>query len=148
MKYLIFIYFLVALISCKKDADMAPNGGATPSYSYQSPLFSKWILNNTESNTKINYNVVLELKNEKNEKGNFILNGKSSINFYSADFLVNDKKITISNILSTEIAGDSKATSFENDYLKRLSEVETYSIDQGMLTLSGKNQKMIFKVSN
>ncbi|WP_255069597.1 META domain-containing protein [Lacihabitans sp. LS3-19] len=147
MKYLIIILFAVSTISCKKDADMAPNG-ATPSFTYQSPLFSKWILNSNESKAKINYEIVLDLKNEKNEKGNFILNGKSSINFYSAEFVVNDKKITISNILSTEIAGDSKATSFENDYIKRLSEVESFSIDQGMLTLNGKNQKMIFKVSN
>jgi heat shock protein HslJ len=147
MKNLVFLVLVVSIISCKKAGEVTPKS-ATLGLTDHSELYSKWILKSTENTSKINYEVVLELKNERNEKGNFILNGKSSVNFYSAEFVLNDKKITISDMLSTQIAGDSKATNFENDYFKRLSEVETFRLDHGLLTLIGKNQKMTYKVSN
>ena len=147
MKNLVFLVLVVSIISCKKAGEVTPNS-ATLGLTDRSELYSKWILKSTENTSKINYEVVLELKNERNEKGNFILNGKSSVNFYSAEFVINDKKITISNIVSTKISGDSNSINFENDYFKRLSEVETFRLEQGLLTLNGKNQKMTYKVSN
>jgi heat shock protein HslJ len=91
--------------------------------------------------------VSLEFKNEKNEKGINIVTGKSSINFYQADFVGENNKMTINNLIMTQIAGNPEARAFETDYLKRISEVTNYSITSETLVLSSAKQKMTFKIN-
>jgi heat shock protein HslJ len=92
--------------------------------------------------------VILEFKNEKNEKRTNIVSGKSSINFYQADFVNENNKLKISNLIMTRIGGSIEASKFEDDYLKRLMEVTNYSISDQILILSSAKHQMTFKIYN
>lgn len=146
MRYFVFIIFLV-VNACKSDDAISPDKNYTFDLAASNILYSKWTLVSYESNKKINYDVVLQFKNEKNEKGTNIVTGKSSINFYQADFIAENNKMTISNLIMTQIAGNTEARTFETDYLKRISEVTNYSISDETLFLTSTKHKMTFKIN-
>ena len=134
---------LVALDSGQKNYGLAANS---------SVIYSQWKLVDFKGNTNFKYDVSVEFKADKNEKGFQVLNGKSSINFYLANFKINElkKEISISELIVTQIAGKEEERKFEDDYLKALQEVEKYEIKENLLTLylsgnTGKNIK--FKLS-
>jgi heat shock protein HslJ len=144
-----FVVILILLITaCKSDETIGPDKDYAMGLASKNVLYSKWLLASYESGKKIKYEVVLEFKNEKNEKGTYILSGKSSINFYQADFVIENNKMTINNLVVTEIAGSSEARDFETDYLKRISEVSNYSLVDQTLILTSAKQKMTFKLNN
>lgn len=147
MKYIIFIFFVLA-VSCKRDNAISPDQDGMAGLSVKNSIYTKWKLLGFETGERIAYEVVLEFKTEKNEKGSNILSGKSSINFYQADFSLNNNKITINNLTMTEIAGNTKAMALEKEYFKRLSEVTNFSIANEMLTLSSGKQNMTFQIIN
>ncbi|MBP6620036.1 MAG: META domain-containing protein [Leadbetterella sp.] len=147
MRYFVLILFLM-LNACKSDDAISPSDNYTAGLASRSSIYSKWKLVSFENNQKINYEVVLEFKNEKNEKGSQILSGKSIINFYQADFIIDGSKLVISNLSMTEIAGNASATAFEMEYLKRLSETTNFNISNETLNLSSAKQQMTFKLNN
>ena len=101
------------MFSCKNGDSIMPDDNKTAGLSVPNSLHSKWQLVEYETNEKIPYQIVLEFRNEKNEKGNWTLSGKSSVNFYQADYDFTGQKIKISNLIVTEIAGNLAATTFE-----------------------------------
>ena len=147
MKYLAIVFLWITL-SCKSEDSIMPDDNKTAGLAMPDKLQSKWQLVEYETNEKIPYQIVLEFRNEKNEKGNWTLSGKSSVNFYQADYDFTGQKIKISNLIVTEIAGNSAATTFEEKYLDRLLQVSDFIVKNEMLTLSSSKQKMIFKATN
>ncbi|MCP9753848.1 META domain-containing protein [Lacihabitans sp. CCS-44] len=147
MRYFLLILFLM-LNACKSGDAISPDDSYTIGLASRSSIHSKWKLVSFENNQKINYEVVLEFKAERNEKGRQILSGKSSINFYQADFIIENSKLVISNLSKTEIAGNASAEAFEAEYLKRLSETTNFNISSETLTLSTAKQQMTFKLNN
>ena len=145
MRYFILVIFLISN-ACKSNDDIGPNDDYIAGLASKSSIYSKWELVSYESNKKINYEVILEFKNEKNEKRTNIVSGKSSINFYQADFVNENNKLKISNLIMTRIGGSIEANKFEDDYLKRLMEVTNYSISDQILILSSAKQQMTFKI--
>ncbi|WP_255036149.1 META domain-containing protein [Lacihabitans soyangensis] len=147
MRYFVLILFLM-LNGCKSDDAISPDDNYIAGLASKSSIYAKWKLVSFENNQKINYEVVLEFKPEKNEKGSQILSGKSSINFYQADFIIDGSKLAINNLSVTEIAGNPSATAFETEYLKRLSETTNFKTSNETLTLSSAKQQMTFKLYN
>jgi heat shock protein HslJ len=146
MKYLAII-FLWVMFSCKNGDSIMPNDYKTAGLAVSNNLQAKWQLIEYEPNEKNPYQVVLEFRNEKNEKGSWILSGKSSVNFYQADYDFSGQKIKITNLTVTEIAGNSAATIFEEKYLERLLQVSDFIVKNETLTLSSLKHKMVFKLT-
>ena len=144
MRYFILVLFLI-LNACKSNDAISPDVNSIAQLARKSNIYSKWKLVSYESNKKINYEVVLEFKNEKRTN---IISGKSSINFYVADFINENNKLKISNLIMTRIGSSTEAGKFEDDYLKRLVEVTSYSISDENLILSSAKQQMTFKLYN
>lgn len=136
------------VFSCKSDDTIGPDQDRLVGLSVKNSIYTKWQLLGFETGERIPYEVVLEFKTEKNEKGRNILSGKSSINFYQADFSLNNNKITIDNLTMTEIAGNTKAMALEKEYFKRLSETTNFSIANEKLTLTSGKQNMTFQIFN
>ncbi len=136
------------MFSCKSGESIMPDNNKTAGLAVSNILQAKWQLFEYETNEKIPYQIVLEFKNEKNEKGNWTLSGKSSVNFYQADYDFTGQKIKISNLIVTEIAGNLTATTFEEKYLERLLLVSDFSVKNETLTLSSLKNKMVFKLTN
>jgi heat shock protein HslJ len=65
-----------------------------------------------------------------------------------ADFINENNKLKISNLIMTRIGSSTEAGKFEDDYLKRLVEVTSYSISDENLILSSAKQQMTFKLYN
>lgn len=147
MRYFVFIIFLL-INACKSDDALGPDKNYSFDLAARNIFYSKWKLVSYESNKKIKYDVILEFKNEKNEKGINIVSGKSSINFYQADFVTDNNKLKISNLIMTLIGGSPEARDFEDDYLRRIVEVTNYSISGETLVLSSAKQQMTFKLNN
>lgn len=136
------------MFSCISGESIMPDNNKTAGLAVSNILQAKWQLFEYETNEKIPYQIVLEFKNEKNEKGNWTLSGKSSVNFYQADYDFTGQKIKISNLIVTEIAGNLTATTFEEKYLERLLLVSDFSVKNETLTLSSLKHKMVFKLTN
>jgi hypothetical protein len=66
MRYFILVIFLISN-ACKSNDDIGPNDDYIAGLASKSSIYSKWELVSYESNKKINYEVILEFKNEKNE---------------------------------------------------------------------------------
>jgi len=117
-------------------------------------FFKKWKLISYENRKALSYNVIMELKPEKNERGFYILNGKSTINFYYAgfDFQEESKSFIINDISVTEIAGGKAEQEFETDYLNRLAKVGKYEISNDnksftLITSDTTPKKLYFTVA-
>lgn len=139
-------YFLAIILisfSCKNHESLTPNDNLDYNLATKDLIFGKWKLLENKLNTKFPYEIILELKNEKNEKGKYVLSGKSSINFYQASFTINDNYITIGSISVTEISGNALAKNFEEEYLRTLSEVNHFEISNETLTLNNNRDKLI-----
>lgn len=116
------------------------------------PLFADWMLFSFENNIQVSFDCSIELKDKKNEKGLYVLNGKGPVNFafatYDIDF--STQKIGIKELSYTEIAGSTAQNSFEDIFFKRLAKVDYYEINTTQNTLilylpKETGQKIIFK---
>lgn len=114
--------------------------------------FGKYKLLSYENNANINFNVDLEVKNEKDDDGHFIINGQSNVNFYFAKFEADFVKQTVKiyGVASTRIGGTARELQFERDYLERLSKVTSYQFSQDgskfILILPDSNKRIIYEV--
>lgn len=153
-KIIVALLFLFAwTTSCKGDEAVEPDGSAfaiAVANGYRLP-FGKYNLETYEDNKQILYDVVLEVKNEKDEDDLYIINGQSTINFYFAKFETDFQKqsITIHAVGSTKIQGSLPEAVFEQEYLERLANVQGYRLntDGDQLTLNlPDTKKMIFSL--
>jgi hypothetical protein len=154
--YLYLVLIAVLAFECKSE-ELAPSDVNEASFASATGRilypFGRYKLSAFENNPSIIYNVDLEIKNEKDSEGFFIINGQCNANFYFAKFEADFVKQTvkINGIASTKIGGTYNELLFEKDYLERMSKVVSYqfSLDGTKLIflLSEKNQKMIFDVN-
>lgn len=153
---LIFILSAV-LAGCKKEGGLSPldvlNGSAKRDNLATDQVFpfGKYNLFYYENGYKVPYDVVLEFKNEVNSRGDFIVSGKSCVNFYFATqtFNTDTNEVSILNLSSTKISGSEEKLEFEKDYLDRLASVVSYEIDSNRKKLilrmpESNNQYMVF----
>lgn len=121
-----FVFFGLFLFSC--ESEMENSLTAMDAYRNVQTPFGKWKLTNYADGKKITSDVTLEIKNETDASGNFIINGKSSVNFYfstcSIDF--NQKTMTFYGVGSTKISGPTADITFETNYYQLLAKVERY----------------------
>ena len=113
--------------------------------------FGKFELEAYENNTKSPFKIVLEIKNEKDKDGLFIINGQGTVNFYFAQFEADfaQQSMSIHGVGSTTIEGPDYKSKFESEYLDRLSRATGYSFNKegDKLTLHlNEDQKMIYLV--
>lgn len=120
---LIFLFTFSFLTSCsKKESEMPLLGDNISAQN----MIGNWKLKSFSNKAAIPYEVTLEIKEEE---GKFVLNGRSSVNFYFAALSVNEsnKTLKISDVGSTKMAGTTEANQFESKYFQYLSTATKYS---------------------
>ncbi|SOE21336.1 hypothetical protein SAMN06298216_1807 [Spirosomataceae bacterium TFI 002] len=158
-KILYILFIAVLAFGCKSE-DLGPSNDF---YEYEASFasatgrilypFGRYKLAALENNSNIIYNVDLEIKNEKDSEGFFIINGQCNANFYFAKFEADFVKQTvrINGVASTKIGGTYNELLFEKDFLERLSKVTSYqfSVDGTKLIflLPTNDQKLIFDLN-
>lgn len=148
---IVFFLLLVIGISCKSDQDVKPESSAYAlrlTDGVQLP-FGKFYLEKYEDDEKSPHEIILEVKNEKDRDGHYIIHGQATVNFYFAKFSADfeSQEITIYSVGSTRIEGAPSKQIFETEYLQRLATATTYDYnvngDKFILGLTD-NKKMIF----
>lgn len=155
-KILIFILIALGSLACRSE-DIEPTELNGLSFAIASGRvlypFGRYQLISYENNANITFKVNLEIKNEKDADGHFIINGQSNVNFYFAKFEADFAKQTVQiyGVASTRIGGTARELQFERDYLERLSKVTSYQFSQDgsklILQIPQGNKKIIFDVN-
>ncbi|MGR3811754.1 META domain-containing protein [Jiulongibacter sp. NS-SX5] len=108
-----------------------------------------------ENIQKVPYEVILDVSDKRNEDGDFLINGRSAVNFYesSSTIQTTDKQFKIKSLAATEIAGSAEELKFENEYFNRLLQVSHFELKaEGktlVLFLNGENTSfMSFTLSD
>lgn len=97
-------------------------------------LFGQWKFKSYVDRKAPIYDITIEFKED--EVGKPTLNGRSSVNFYFADYQANEatKAFKIGVLGSTKIAGSLEANQFESVYYEGLRNIEKYEfIDKNNL---------------
>ncbi len=155
MKILVLFFVLVSCASSEDNVSPSLKVSMANSDASISPIFNTWKLVSFEDNKAVKFDVILEIKPERNEKGLFTITGKSTVNFYyaffEADFAKNALKIN--GVSGTKIGTSlaSEAT-FEKEYWERLAAVEKFEVssDRTKMTLflpDITKKKMNFQIS-
>ena len=99
-----------------------------------SNLLGQWKFKGYSDGKVPPYDVTLEFKNEERKN---TLNGRSSVNFYFADFEIDVTKKTmkIGVLGSTKIAGTIEANQFEAIYYERFRNIARYEFKNDNLLL-------------
>lgn len=100
-------------------------------------IFGKWKMESYADGQKVPFDVTIELKNETDSSGRYIINGKSPLNFYFSTFelYANSKGIKLYDIQITKVEGNLEALSFESNYYKTLSKISGYELSPDGKTL-------------
>jgi hypothetical protein len=145
-----------------KSSDMMPQQSNNPNWDMNNlsnggkggivAPFGTWKMVAYENNITTSYDVSIEIKNEKNETGQYIINGKGPLNFYFAFFTSEFEKRTmvVTGVGGTKIKGSAEDVAFEEDYWNRLSKVERYEVLNNGQTLvlhlpEKENKKITYK---
>lgn len=123
----------VYMVSCKSEVVDAPN--ASFDALRTSSLLGQWKFKGYSDGKTPKYDVSLEFKNEENQ---LTINGRSSVNFYSAVAEIDEanKTIKIPGVGSTKIAGTPEANVFEMNYYEGLKNAEKYDfVDKNTLVI-------------
>ncbi len=144
----IFLFFAV-LTSCSKGDSLFPgndpsapqgplgvNGSNGSNGNVRAP-FGTWKLVGYEDGKTTPYEINIAFKNEKNELGQYLIDGKSTVNFYFAYFTADFEKRTIElyGVGGTQIKGGAAEMAYEENYWIRLSKVVRYEITDDSQTL-------------
>jgi heat shock protein HslJ len=84
--------------------------------------------------------VTLTFDREKKEIG-----GSGGINGYGGNYQVDGNKLTVSNIISTAMAGPEPLMSQENAFFNILQSVQSYKINGQELTITGTKGILVFR---
>ncbi len=151
MKKLIIIFLV--LISCKsKNSEVLPidslGNSLVPT---KNTISGKWKVESFEDLKRISKEISVEFKSETDNKGLFSFQGKNIVNFYQGKFELINSSILVYNLASTEIATSSIDGTLELEYLKRLSNANSweFSANKTRLIIKTKdNKKLIFITNN
>ena len=157
MRILRYVFILSAVLAgCKKQDGLGPfsflnDKSTTTNLSVQQAIpFGIYKLLNYDDAVSCAYEVVLEIKNEHNSKGEYIVNGKSAVNFYFAglEASLRSDSISVLGLTSTKIGGSMAQLKFEKDYLNRLEASDSYVVqDEGKrLILKMPEKYMVFVI--
>ncbi len=113
-------------IESATDAKLSSLGAAS--------LLGQWKFKGYTDGKTPAFDVTLEFKNEE---GKNTLNGRSSVNFYFAEFETNEatKIMKIGVLGSTKIAGTHEANQFEMIYYERFRNIGRYEFKNNNLLL-------------
>lgn len=88
------------------------------------------------------YKITMSFEGEK-------LYGFSGLNRYFGNFKLIDGKITISNLVTTKMAGSPEVMNAEKEYLKLLTNTVKYEIlDETLIFYTTNNEKLQFTLIN
>ena len=65
------------------------------------------------------------------------LGGNAGVNSYGGNYEVNGNRLTVSDLVSTKIAGPPPLQNQENTFFNILKSAESFDIDDGELTITG-----------
>lgn len=151
---LTWVSFIITLVTwnCENPQDLTSNAFGN-GYGSQFLPFGQWQLVSYSDGKKVPYEVSLEIKNETDEKGHYIISGKSNVNFYFSTCSIdnNQKKIMLYGVGSTKISGTTEEIEFETNYYQLLGSVERYELsnNNNRLTLylsERTNQYLVFSL--
>ncbi len=70
--------------------------------------------------------------------------GNGGVNSFGGDYTIGGNNITISNLISTLMAGPEPLMSQEEKYLNILKSAESYQIEGNTLTITGEEDILVF----
>lgn len=131
MKLTLYLLVCLLLSGCSAENISADN------FPRPIKIFGKWKMESYADGQKVPFDVTIELKDEIDSSGRYIITGKSPLNFYFSTFelYVNSKGIKLYDIQITKVEGSLEATSFENNYYKTLSNISSYELSNDGKTL-------------
>jgi hypothetical protein len=143
-KLITALFFIAGMTACSKGDSVSPNsdyqglGSVNNGKGGVLAPFGTWKMIGYEDNVVTPYDISIEIKNEKNEIGQYIINGKSHVNFYFAFFRSDFEKRTMAvfGVGGTKIKGSAEDMRYEEDYWLKLSKVERYEISDNGQTLT------------
>lgn len=122
-KLMSLLIISAALVSCQSEAVESEDSKFALA-STTADMFGKWVFKSYSDNKGHKYDVTLELKDERVSGGNLLASGRSSVNFYTSTFKLENNKIKFDAIGLTKIAGPPEALEFELNYIESLRQVE------------------------
>ena len=127
MKLFVGIMMLSSIMFSCKEKDLSPDYLFSSKEANPVP-FGRYELKTYNNSSAVPYDVVLEIKPEKDSSGRYLINGKSVVNFYfsSAQIKSDGKTLQISEVASTKISGHEAELKFEKDYYHRLAKVKSF----------------------
>lgn len=124
MKKLMSLLIVSALLASCQSEIVESEDSKFALASSTGDMFGKWNFKTYSDNKGHKYDVTLEFKDERASGGELLMSGRSSINFYTAVFKLENDKIKIGGIGLTKIAGPPDALEFELSYIENLRLVE------------------------
>lgn len=145
MKFISSTALCLFLLGCS-TVDYAPQHSTNS-------VFGKWRMVSYADSKQVPFDVTIELKNERDSLGRYIIAGKSPLNFYFSTFEMDTStsSMTVYDIQSTKIEGNHPSSLFEKDYYERLTKTKSYEISNNGDTLKLilpiiENQHIIYKL--
>lgn len=93
------------------------------------------------------YQEIAESNIEFYEKGTKLYaGGCAGFNLYHGDIKVKGDKMTFSNLALTKMMGEPRLMDFEDLFLSSFVYVESYSIENDVLTINAPSQKLVMKL--
>ena len=80
-----------------------------------------------------------------NVDGKGAIGGKSGCNVYGGSYAVDNGKLKITDIISTQMFCDDSSNQFEHDYFAMLTAATAVKLDTGTLTISDAKTKRFLK---
>lgn len=123
----VFLMLVGITSSCTKKDDLSPfsiskTNSGIPLGRYQLMFY--------ENVADVPYEVILEIKGFANADGDYLINGRSAVNFYfsTSKIEASQNAFSVHSLGSTKIAGGPKEVAFEQNYFNRLSAVRLFEL--------------------
>jgi heat shock protein HslJ len=128
----IFSLTVFSGISCAKASDADKLEGVT------------WVLKSYGDPNSLKAAVPDRETTLKFDKETKRVGGNGGVNSYGGDYKVDGDKLTVSNIVSTKIAGPEPVQSQENAFFRILQSAQSFKINGQELTITGTEGVLVF----
>jgi hypothetical protein len=124
---IIILMLLGITSSCTKKDGLSPFSFSDQNS--QIPL-GRYQLMFYEDVNEVPYEIILEVKGPANPEGDYLINGRSVVNFYFSTTRIEatQKAFAVNSLGSTKIGGNREELEFESDYFERLSAVQQFEL--------------------